>query len=236
MESLIAKCPLKLRGLSNSFDDVARQGQIEQSAVGLIPIHGARHGGESAMGCDQSILATVGVGAVTRPTIFCWCGHDACTNGVELDISLTREQVFVCIDERRLVSAFPQCAGACVHEIELRDILASDFLHHPGQRPRVARRYKNMNMVGHQDVSVDCDAMLRGSVTEAIEIEPVVCGAREHPRAVVSALNDVQHRAGEEKSRLARHSPYCLQPLRIPYRPKVELPPEPTKSDKRNRL
>ncbi len=73
-----------------------------------------------------------------------------------------------------------------------------------------------MNMVGHQDVSVDRDAVQPGSNSEAIEIEPVIRGAREHLRTVVSALDNVQHGAGEEESRLARHAPSCSRPLEIP--------------------
>ena len=71
----------------------------------------------------------------------------------------------------------------------------------------MSRRYEEMDMIVHQHVRVDRDAMRTRGVSEAIEIEPTIINAGKYRGAIVATLDDVQDGAGEIETRLARHGP-----------------------------
>jgi hypothetical protein len=60
-------------------------------------------------------------------------------------------------------------------------------------------------VIGHQHVRVDRHVVCARRVAQAIEIEPIFAGVREHRCAVIAALNDVQDSARVVETRLAWH-------------------------------
>jgi hypothetical protein len=70
----------------------------------------------------------------------------------------------------------------------------------------VGGRGQQVDMIGHQHVAMDSYAMRARCVAQAVEIEPVICGACEHRSAVIAALNDVQRSPRVVEAGKARHA------------------------------
>ena len=82
-------------------------------------------------------------------------------------------------------------------------------LHHPGQCLGVSRRGQQVDVVGHQHVTMDGNIMRARGIAQAIEIKAVVLRRCEDPRAIVSALDEVQDGTGIVETWLAGHTARC---------------------------
>ena len=85
----------------------------------------------------------------------------------------------------------------------------------------MTRRRKEMDVLVHQHIRVDRDAMRPRGVSEAIEIEPTIINAGKYRGAIVATLDDVQDGAGEIETRLARDGPSMRPRPEAGHQPKV---------------
>jgi len=66
-----------------------------------------------------------------------------------------------------------------------------------------------VDVIGHQHVTMDGHIVRARGIAQAIEIEAVVLRRCEDPRAIVSALDDVQDGTGIVETWLAGHTASC---------------------------
>jgi len=158
------------------------------------------------VGRNNGIVVAEGVGAVARPAIVAGRGDHQCAHWIQLDVAQATEQVRLSVDECRLVPTFPQRPSAPMQEVEPADISPPKGLHHPRQRLRMRWRREQVDVIGHQHVRVNRHLVRPRRVAQAIKIEAMVVRAREYGRAIVAALNDVEHRTGVEETRLTWHA------------------------------
>jgi hypothetical protein len=72
-------------------------------------------------------------------------------------------------------------------------------------RVRGTQGGKQMDVVGHQHVGVDRDAVLAGCREQVVDEAAAIVVVDEHRGAIVAALDDVKDGTRKPKSRLARH-------------------------------
>jgi len=130
-------------------------------------------------------------------------GDDVGANGVQLDVTVAQQQVFVVVHQARLVAPFPQRAAAAVGVVDVLHVTPADGLHHAREAVRLARGGEQMHVVGHEHEGVNVAAVLVGALLQAVEIEAVVGLRGEGDLPVVAALHDVLRQAGEVQARAA---------------------------------
>lgn len=100
---------------------------------------------------EQRVCLAERVAAIAAPAIVRGLVYHARAHGIELDIALAGQQVFVGLNQRGLVAAVPQRTCAA---ISLVDVLHVTFAqrHDETAHGFCRRRWQQqMNMIGHQD-------------------------------------------------------------------------------------
>jgi hypothetical protein len=92
------------------------------------------------------------MGSSARPWKRCGIIGYTSTNGIEIDVTVTVQDVTFAVDEARFVTSFPQCATATMPYVELTDVLATELLHKTCVSANCWRRDKQMDVVVHQDI------------------------------------------------------------------------------------
>jgi hypothetical protein len=131
--------------------------------------------------------------------------HHPRPHRIELDIAITGEKVLVGVDQRRAVSALPECPRALVRVVEVPDVIAPHALHGLADPILGLRRDQQVDVVCHQHVGVDGTAMLAAGGREFPVEEAVVVVAAEDRLAIIAPLNDVLGMTTEHKTREPRH-------------------------------
>jgi hypothetical protein len=108
---------------------------------------------------------------------------------------MTSEHIAFAVDDARFESPFPQGAGAPMHGIDDANVLSTDMLHGRGYGAGLERRNEQVNVVGHQDISVHAATVARCTFGQALQIKATVDVAEEASRAVIASLQNVQRNA-----------------------------------------
>ena len=72
-----------------------------------------------------------------------------------------------------------------------------------------------MNMVGHQAIGPDSDALLAALLAQEIAVEFIVGVGEEHGFAPISALRHVVWQAGNDETGDAGHEGFRMRALRV---------------------
>ena len=106
------------------------------------------------------------------------------------------QQMGIAGDQAGLVPAFPERTGAVVRMVDIADVASAECLHHATDIADIGRCDEQVNMVGHQYVSMDRAAFLLGDLIEVPQVALIIVGSEEEGLAVVAALDDVLRYAG----------------------------------------
>ena len=147
-------------------------------------------------------LAEVGGGA--GPGVAPRQPADARADGVLLDVT-QRSPVMIVVQRAREEAALPQVAGTgmeLVDVLRIGEVGTSD-----GFREGVLllRRGDDVDVVGHEAVAVNSEAVLCGGAFEKAEVGAAVVVNEEDVLLVVPALGDVVRAAGDNDSCGTRH-------------------------------
>src|SRR5438067_1746598 len=110
------------------------------------------------MPVDQAVVPICDVVQMARPAIGGWVRYQACSNGIQFDVSMASEQVVLAIDKAGPESTFPQSARPAVDGIDDTYVAAANVLHHGADRAGGGRSDQKMYMVGHEDIGMDLAA------------------------------------------------------------------------------
>jgi hypothetical protein len=92
---------------------------------------------------------------VTRPRVVGGAVGHLCSDGIELDVAVARQQIAVGVDQRGLEALFPQRTGARVACVEAADVAAADGLHHARDAAGGCLGGEKVDVICHQHISVN---------------------------------------------------------------------------------
>jgi hypothetical protein len=110
---------------------------------------------------------------------------------------MTGQQVALAIDQAGLEPAFPQCPAAAMNSVDYADKPSSNVLQHPGNGAGLVRRRQEVDVIAHQDISMDGAIPAEGRFMQALQVEPAIHLAKEASGTVVPPLDDVKRSTGE---------------------------------------
>src|SRR6185436_9952888 len=120
---------------------------------------------------DQLGFVALGIDAVAGPRIVARVSDHACPNRIQLDVSITAQQVELSIDKACAISAFPEPAGALVHSIYVLHVALPKILHQKRYTTLIDWSKEEMQVVCHQHVSVHGAAVFFREIGEIDEEE-----------------------------------------------------------------
>jgi hypothetical protein len=116
-----------------------------------------------------------------------------------------REQIDLSLEQRGLVGAVPEGAGAPIGAIDMPDVPPTHRDEHPWDRVGVRRREEQVDVIGHQHIGVQVAPLPPQGLVQPAEIGVAVPVGEEAGAAVVAALHDRQRRPVEMEARTAGH-------------------------------
>ena len=122
-----------------------------------------------------------------------------------MDIAHQFKQVGVAVAEDRLVAALKQVADLAVAAVEYLGVASLDPLHDLGQSNALGLD-QDVDVVGHQDISMEPKAVALAIVLDALEVALAVVIVVEGLLALVAAHDDVVEGAVKLDSGLSRHA------------------------------
>ena len=131
--------------------------------------------------------------------------HELRADRIELDVAAAGEKIAFGIDQRGAETAFEQAAGALVLVVEPGDVEAAHLLHHQGQARIVRRRRQQVQVVRHQDISVDRHFVEAGRFLQPDQEALVVGLFAEDRLTVIATLDDVVGLVRDDESGKACH-------------------------------
>jgi hypothetical protein len=111
--------------------------------------------------------------------------------GIKLDVALAQQQIGLGLDQRGLVAAIPQGAGAPVGAIDVLDVAAAHRDEQPRHRAGVRRAEEQMDVIGHQHVGVETAALPPQRLVQPAKIGVPVLLVEEAGATVVAPLHDM---------------------------------------------
>jgi hypothetical protein len=160
------------------------------------------------MRCDDFVWLTQRIGTKTRPGISSWLGDHASSNRVRLYIAHARHQVPIRIHQCGSEATFPQSSGPSVSRIDIPDVPATDTLHQPSEAYRRSWSEKQVHMIAHQHVCVNCTRGLLGSDVQCFKVFAVIRRRKENSLPVVASLHNVHGYIGYHASWETWHPSY----------------------------
>jgi hypothetical protein len=130
---------------------------------------------------------------------------EAGADGVALDVAQGGPEV-VLVHRTGVEAVLPEVAGAAFAGVEILRVAAVSAAQDDGERIRLRGHEDEVDVIGHEAVAEDGDAVVPGVVFEELEVEPVVFGAEVCGLAVVTALGDVVGDAWENQARRTWHT------------------------------
>ena len=97
---------------------------------------------------------------VTGPKVISWVVHHAGTDRVQLNVTLTCEQVLSILDDAGLEPAFIQRARTAASKIEITNVVPTKVLHGPENTRPIRRCHEQVDMIGHEHPGMDADVEL----------------------------------------------------------------------------
>ena len=157
------------------------------------------------MRLDQLIRFAIAVGVIARPAVIMRMPHPARPHRVEFDVAVTRQKIRLALGETRAEASFPQGAAARVCAVDVLPIALTEVLHHQGGAVGFFWRQQQVDMMGHQHLSVNRAAEARGELSQFVEIAVVIFFCLETNRAVIATLDDMPGDAGQAQPGAAWH-------------------------------
>ena len=146
------------------------------------------------------------VTAITRPRVVLGCCYECGANRVQVDVTGTREQVGVRVDQTRLEAPVPKCAGAVIQFVDVARLTRCDCSHESGNRRNVlARLHDEMYVIRHQTVGIQPHVVFLLHLDDIRQVVIVVPRSGEYSLPVMTALNDMQRHEWQEHSWIAWH-------------------------------
>ena len=130
--------------------------------------------------------------AVAGPTVVSGVIHHRGAHRIELDVALAAEQVGFGLDQRGLVTAFPQGAAATVGGVDVLHVAPAKGDDEPRDGFGALGRDKEMDVVCHQGVGMKRATLFLQGFAQPVEVGLVVLFSEEAGFAVMPALHDVQ--------------------------------------------
>ena len=219
-----AQRPRVLRRVADDAHLVLGNRRSKQFAVGgLARFCGFAQLAVDRVWPDQAVDACVRVRAMARPPVL---GRDwrPCQRAPGLArCSACRSTGSVRHRRSRPCSDLPTAFRSAVSRIEVLHVDATDALHGLRKAACGPRRGQQVDMVGHEDVGMKCHAVLARRIFDARAKEGQVVRTAEDGRPIISSLDDVQRKTGDEKAWHAGHAPKRMAPCEVSrYRPKVQ--------------
>ena len=126
--------------------------------------------------------------------------HDACADGVEVNVSEGGEEVRV-VEHAGEEAALPEPASAVEPTMEILGILAREMLPEPADGVLHLAGDDKVDVVGHDRVAVDANLAEIGVVVQESEKLGAVLVGEGDRLAIVAALSDVEWVAMGRESR-----------------------------------
>jgi len=130
-------------------------------------------------------------GAVARPRIVARTSHHSRPDGIEFDIAAAIQEIGIAVDRRRAVAALPQGARAALDAVDVAHIAPAERLQGARNALFLLGSGQQMNVVGHQHISMDRQSVLARRVVEPAPILCVVLRRKENRLPIVAALDEV---------------------------------------------
>lgn len=157
------------------------------------------------MGRDDRVGLAEGVASVAGPAVLPGVGNHVGAHGVEFDVALAGEQIFLGLDGTGFVAAFPEGAAALVVAVDVLDVAPAERLHELGGAFGRPRCDEQMDVVGHEGVSVDDAAPVGSRFLEPMEVAVAVLVGKEAGLAIDASLHEVLRNIGKLDARAAGH-------------------------------
>lgn len=141
---------------------------------------------------------------MTAPGIGPWIERGPQSGGVEMEIAHQFQQVGVAIAENRLIAPLKHVAGLVVSAIVVLAVCELQRLHRPRERMGSGLQ-QQMDVVGHQDVGMEGDAVSAAIAFEALQIAGVIFGIMKDRCPLVATDDHMIEGAWKIDARLASH-------------------------------
>ena len=147
--------------------------------------------------CQHGIVVAESECVMARPAVAAWIVDHRCAQWVEFDIAVALQEIVAIFDQTGFVAAFPQCPAAVVGVVEVADIASAQRLQSARDRAGSLRCEQQVDVIGHQHVSMYRAALAQCHFAQSGAIAEVVRVREETRLAVVAALHDVLGDAGK---------------------------------------
>src|SRR5882672_1809487 len=154
---------------------------------------------------QQPRCPETGITAVTRPGVFARVPHHSCTHWIELDISVTPEQIALLLHDARPKSPLPQSAATPVRAVHVLHIALPQMLHQQRGAVLACGCEQQVYVIGHEHVGVNNAAKLPGKLFQMTKIKRVIFISVEAGAMVVAPLDQMQREASQSKTRATGH-------------------------------
>ena len=154
---------------------------------------------------DQVGLIALRVDREARPTVGRWMPNHAGAHRIELDIAIAGEHIRLALRQARTKPTFPERAAPPIHPVHILHVALTQMLHQSRRTIRPLRRQQQVDVIGHQYVSVHHATELRRQLRQVAQVERVVVLGEEAGTAIVPALDDMQCYTSECEARSAGH-------------------------------
>jgi hypothetical protein len=197
-EGVVTHCALLLEVVADFGKRGLVDGFVEQGAVRGGPFFGVSAERQPAWVRLQTRLRSLPkIGGAAGPAIGRRIIRHACPHRVEFDIAVAAQHIIFAVDQTRLVTTFPERAGASVAAIEQRHIVPPQPLHHLCDRTGCGRREQQMDMVVHQHIGVQLAAACMQRIFEQMQVAQSVAVIQKAGQAIVAPLHDVLRNTGK---------------------------------------
>ena len=114
------------------------------------------------------------VGVVARPAVVLRLVDHAGADGVEFDVAVAGKDVVFGLCEAGAEAAFPQRAATLVGAVDILDVTLSEVFHQQGCAVWILWGEQQVDVVGHQHVSVNNAVELVGKFLQVMQVELVI--------------------------------------------------------------
>ena len=133
------------------------------------------------------------------------CDHVR-SNQVELEVSLSGEEIAVGFDHGGPEPPFEKRPGSMIRSVDVLDVPLPQALHQQSCSTVGFGRHQQMYMVGHQDIGVNAKRLARSERCQRIK-ENQIIRLGEEDRAPINAAKDGVHReAGSDNASMSGHA------------------------------
>ena len=133
---------------------------------------------------------------VAAPAVLPRVLHHVGADRVEFDVAHAGEEVGFCLDQAGFVAAFPQAAGAALAAVDVLHVAATNSLHELGCASLCFGCNQQVDVVGHEYISVDGTVPIGSRFLQPVKITEVILIGEKAGLPVDSALNYMLRHSG----------------------------------------